>query len=133
MPSWLLLFLDLRTDAQWMTWGPLLYGPALAPLESTHHLWDATELLQFSPSYDISSQICFCTLTFTKTLTFTLKLKTLLHSLHWEDYSPLFTLPTHLNSKLSLLSVVSKHFLLLSCSPLSIVFSFSLFVSLFRF
>lgn len=80
MPSWLLLFLDLRTDALWISWGPLLYdGPALAPLQSTHHLWDATELLQISPSYDISTQICTYTLTFTartfrRFLIFTLEL-----------------------------------------------------------
>jgi len=31
MPSWLLLFLDLRTDAPRMSWSPLLYGPAWGP------------------------------------------------------------------------------------------------------
>lgn len=31
MPSWLLLFLDLRTDAPRMSCSPLLYGPAWGP------------------------------------------------------------------------------------------------------
>lgn len=55
MPSWLLPFLDLRTDAPRMSWSLLLYGPVWAPLNSsTHHLWDATELLQIARSLSLS-------------------------------------------------------------------------------